>query len=78
MRFSQRNVLQGVDSAAFYLKRCFAIKARLRLIESVWRERQELSELTEEQLKDIGIRREDAENEARRTWTDLPSNRVDH
>jgi len=49
---------------------------RIYLMDRIARERMELSELSEEQLRDIGIHRAFAEQEAARSCFDLPKNRL--
>lgn len=50
----------------------------MALAKSVMRERKALEKMSDSELKDIGITREQADFEARRALWDIPSNRVDH
>lgn len=52
-----------LKQAASYLKNCVEVR----------KQRDQLAELSDEQLADIGITRAQAENEANRTFTDLPT-----
>jgi len=49
---------------------------RIGLMERISRERIELAELSDDQLRDIGIHRAFAEQEAARSCFDLPKNRL--
>lgn len=62
------------DSGAFGLF-IGHLLGRLRLALGVWRERQRLTDLTVEELADVGISRGAARLEAERQFWDLPKNR---
>ncbi len=50
--------------------------AKTKLQDSVWRERETLANLTDDELRDIGVTRYDADREARRSDADLPPQRL--
>ena len=58
-------------------KRVYGALCWSALAQRVYRERRELVGLSDEQLKDIGLTRIEADREANRHWSDLPRSRQD-
>lgn len=56
-----------------WIGRGFALSA---LLIQIARERRALSRLSDAELSDIGISRDDAKRESRRSWFEIPANRL--
>jgi uncharacterized protein YjiS (DUF1127 family) len=67
---------RAVAASDAHGRRIRVLWARLRLVPAIWRERRALARLTDDELLDVGLTRQQALVESRRRLLDLPAVRV--